>query len=128
MTKKQKEKQIIGIVFLVLSALCVGLYVWLSSSETWAGFVAKLAEAGAEKKIPFTDLASDLALGASDLFAALSALLLAVLGWILSLGTTLLCSKLPLKIAGGAGMALHVTLLVVCIVRNLELLRALITF
>ena len=132
MTKKQKEKQIIGIVFLVLSVLCAGLYVWLSSPATWTGFIGDLAEAGKESEIPFADLVfgttSELALGAADLLAALCALLLAVLGWILSLGTTLLSANLPWKIAGGVGMLLHVVLLVMCIVGNLELFRALITF
>ena len=128
MTQKQKEKQILGIVFLVLTVLCAGLYAWLSSPASWEGFVARLAETGTENQIPFTDLVSSIAQSASALFAALSALLLAFLGWILALGTTLLCTQLPLKIAGGVGIALHVTLLVVCIVRYMDVFGALLAF
>lgn len=124
MTQKQKFWHKIGIVFLALSLLCAVMYLWLSSQNSWEQIIEHAADTDAEAAKPIVDLVSGLAMNFTEWLGAMSGLLLSLLGAILALGTVLFCMGKPWKIAGGAGIALHVGLLIAFFVRYGEILKS----
>ena len=120
MTKDQKIRMGISITLLVLSVIFAVAFFVVQSDLT------ELDNLNVEVEGPLDAMGMTLAKVIVTVGSLYFMLLLAASGVVLALGSTLVSDRLPLRLCGGGGIALHTGLLIYYFVTYGEILTAMV--